>query len=170
WCGVPVRTHVARADGLRRRRQGLPPRADRRRGNARPGNLRQRRDGHRRLRELLPRTQRTRRPATFRGLTRPDLHAQQAWQRRANPSWQCWPPPFLVGLLAGEDRTPHEAATQPLQRLRRERRDAARCERERRPLVVEAERQRRQDLAAEPARADAVAGVAEPEVDASCAW
>ena len=57
------RARVARADGLRRRRQGLPLRADRRRRGARARDQRLGGDGDRRLRELLPRALRARRHA-----------------------------------------------------------------------------------------------------------
>ena len=55
-----VRALVARADGLRRRREGLPLRADRRCGDARARDQRVGRNGHGRLRELLPRAPRAR--------------------------------------------------------------------------------------------------------------
>ena len=60
---LPTAARVARADGLRRRRQGLPLRAARRGGRARARDQRLRGDGDRRLRELLPRPLRARRAA-----------------------------------------------------------------------------------------------------------
>ena len=56
---------LARVDRLRRRRQGLPLRADRRRGGALPRDQRLGRDGDRRQRELLPGAPRARRPAVI---------------------------------------------------------------------------------------------------------
>src|SRR5262249_915350 len=59
------------------------------------------------------------------------------------------------------DRATDDAAAEALQRLGRQRRDAARGERQRRPLVGAAGRERREDLSAEPARAHA--GARKPE-------
>ena len=56
---LPVGPRLARLDRLRRPRQGLPLRPDRRGGRALPRDQRLGRDGHRRQRELLPGAPRT---------------------------------------------------------------------------------------------------------------
>ena len=65
---LPTAREWLGADGLRRRRQGLPLRAARRGGRPRAGDLRLGGDGDRRLRELLPRPLRARRAAVGGGL------------------------------------------------------------------------------------------------------
>ena len=57
-----LRAPLARGDGLRRGRQGLPLRPDRRGGHARARDLRVGSDGHSRLGRVLPRSPRARRP------------------------------------------------------------------------------------------------------------
>src|SRR5205823_1090009 len=64
------------------------------------------------------------------------------------------------------DRRAHEPSADPAQRLGRQRRHVPRREREPYPLVVGGERERREDLPAEPARPDAVARIAGAVVDA----
>ena len=61
-----VGARLARLDRLRRPRQGLPLRPDRRRRRALPRDQRLGGDGHRRQRELLPGAPRARRPAVSR--------------------------------------------------------------------------------------------------------
>src|SRR5207248_6948646 len=95
-----------------------------------------------------------------------DLNAQEAREPSHRLRRKRRPSPFLLRRLAGHDRGADEAAAEPRQRLRRETRDAPGRERERRPLVVAAGRERREDLAAEPARPDAMARIAGAEVDA----
>ncbi len=60
---TPLRPFVALADGLRGAGQGLPPRADRRSGDAGARDLGLRRDGHGRIGEFLQGALRARRPA-----------------------------------------------------------------------------------------------------------
>ena len=75
--------------------------------------------------------------------------------------------PRSVCVLARERRRADRASAHVAERLRRQRPRAATDQRERRPLVLDPKRQRRQDLAAQPTRADAVARVADAEVDAA---
>src|SRR5919199_2432411 len=98
-----------------------------------------------------------------------DLHPEQARKLRGRACRKRRLPPLLLRRLAGHDRRADEAAADPRQRLGRQARDAPGRERKRRPLVVAAARERGEDLAAEPARADAVAGIAGAEVDVA-AW
>src|SRR5205823_4505737 len=98
-------------------------------------------------------------------LARTDLHAEEARELRGRAGGERGSPPLLLGRLAGHDRRADEAAADPRQRLGRQARHVPRRERKRRPLVVAACRERGEDLAPEPARADAVAGVAGAVVD-----
>ncbi len=105
----PPRPRLARADGLRRPRQGLPLRPARRRSRARAGDQRLRRDGDRRQRELLPRAFRARRH-------------QVARRRCASPRWvdgtprtgerglRCAPCCLLLGC-SGREACPGAVAT-----------------------------------------------------------
>ena len=65
-----VRPALARGARLRGRRQGLPLRADRGRGDARARDLRLRGDGHGRLGRVLPRASRARRTSLTRVMQR----------------------------------------------------------------------------------------------------
>src|SRR5437764_617453 len=98
-------------------------------------------------------------------LAGPDLHAEQAGQRSDGAGGERPAPPLLLRGLAGHDRRADEPAAQALQRLGREQLDAPRRKREPCPLVVEPRDERREDLASDPARPDAVAGVASAVVE-----
>ena len=100
---APLRALVARADGLRRRRQGLPLRAGRRRCRARARGQRVRGDGHRRLRELLPRAPRS---ASGASLKIPPHHDPACWGCGDNPQGIHLPTPAAEGehLLRGAIR------------------------------------------------------------------
>src|SRR5579864_3654841 len=97
---------------------------------------------------------------------RADLHAQDARNRGPGARGERDAATVFLRLLARDDRGAHEAAAQSLQRLGRQRGDATRRERKLCPLVVEAERERSEDLTSQPARANAVARVAEPVMNA----
>src|SRR5437764_8322322 len=99
-------------------------------------------------------------------LAGPDLHAEQAGQRSGGAGGERPAPPLLLRGLAGHDRRADEPAAQALQRLGRERLDAPRRKGKPCPLVVEPRDERREDLAPDPARPHAVAGVAGAVVDA----
>src|SRR5216684_525431 len=97
---------------------------------------------------------------------RTDLHAEHAGKAGNGADAEPRATSIFLGFLAGDDRRAHEPAPEALQWLGRKRGNATRGERQMRPLVVTSGRERGEDLPAEPARPDAVPGVAEPVMDA----
>ncbi len=95
----PLRPLLAPAHGLRRAGQGLPPGADRCRGDAFAGDLGQRGHGHRRLGELLPRSLRARRPAlAVVSAALPPHHDPACWGCGDNPQGLHLPQPTELGI------------------------------------------------------------------------
>src|SRR3990172_2904415 len=99
-------------------------------------------------------------------LARSDLHPDEPGQGGGRAGCDRAATTPLLRLFAREDSCPDDTAAGAPKRLRRKAGHAAVGERKRRPLVLPAADERRENLTAEPSGADAAAGVAEPVLDA----
>src|SRR5262249_60909982 len=99
------------------------------------------------------------------GSARPDAQTEKPRDRSPCACADGRSPALLLGLLAREDGCPDQPASDPPERLGRERPHAAIDERQARPAIVGVERKGSEDLPAEPAGPDTVARVAGAAVD-----